>query len=120
MGIAQTQKLTESDPAWHERLKKIVARALLVEKNIVVYVFGSYAEGRFTSSSDLDIAIVIPDNLSVKDFYSSLFSAGPLSDWPLDLLIFKKSDFDKKKEIGGVCFDIRESGLEIYPKWQVK
>lgn len=120
MSLARLKTLKTDGKTWKPILEKIVKRISAVESNCKVFIFGSFAEHRFTAESDLDIAVIIPDSWSEKHFLQEVYQAGPLSTWPLDLVVLKKSRFEKRKDIGGVCFDIRESGIQLFPDWNLK
>ena len=119
MSLLRLRRISEQDPYWETLLKGIIARVLQIEPAVTIYIFGSFVENRFTAESDLDLAVIVPDEASPKAFLQKIYQAGRLSDWPLDLLVFRKSDFAKKSQIGGVCFDIRESGIELFPVWRL-
>jgi predicted nucleotidyltransferase len=119
MSLLRLKRLSTADPFWEELLKGIIERVLRVQPQESVYLFGSFVNDKFTVESDLDLAVIIPDDDSPKNFLQKIYEPGRLSQWPLDLLVFRSSDFIRKSEIGGVCFDIKESGVELYPKWSL-
>ncbi|MBN8537090.1 MAG: nucleotidyltransferase domain-containing protein [Deltaproteobacteria bacterium] len=119
MSLLRLNRLSTSDPFWITLLKGIIERVLSIQPNSSIYIFGSFVADRFTAESDLDLAVIIPDEESPKLFLQKIYESGRLSQWPLDLLVFKKSDFIKRSEIGGVCFDIKESGVELHPNWSL-
>ena len=73
-----------------------------------------------TDASDIDICVLIPDASKPKVFLDQAYAKGRLCDWPLDLLVFRVSDFEIKKEIGGVCEIIADEGKELYPNWELR
>lgn len=91
-------------------MEQILSKALSVEKEAEVYLFGSMVTNRQNAESDIDIAIIIPDHWKTRDFLVQLYRLRPLSPWPLDLVVFKKTTFNEKSKIGGVCFDILNEG----------
>lgn len=119
MSLLRLNKLSTSDPYWENLLHKILERIVDLEPRARVYIFGSFVEGRFTAESDLDLAVIVPDTWSTKIFLQKIYEAGRLSTWPLDLLVFKEVYFNEKSLIGGVCFDVKESGVELYPNWRL-
>lgn len=119
MSLLRLNRLSTADPFWITLLKGIIQRVLSVQPDSSIYIFGSFVQDRFTAESDLDLAVIIPDEASPKLFLQKIYESGRLSQWPLDLLVFKKSDFIKKSEVGGVCFDIKESGIELHPNWSL-
>ncbi len=119
MSLAKLKRLSKKDPFWTDNLKSIIEKILKIESNPIVFIFGSFLTDHFNGESDLDLAVIVPDTVLRKDFLNKLYQGGPVSKWPLDLLVFKKSDFERKSQIGGVCFDIREDGVELYPNWRL-
>lgn len=117
MSLLRLKDTTLSKEEFHAIFKKIISRATFVCSDVTLYVFGSFAKNQFTAASDLDISIIIPDSFSEKDFLIKLKEKGPLSEWPLDLVIVNRSRFEKRRDYGGVCFDIFHSGIELYPNW---
>lgn len=134
MAIFSEKIKIRNDEFWIKLLSDLVEKVTLVDKDITVYVFGSFVTEGFTNASDLDIAVIVPDLWSTKDFYDRVYRINTVNvdselihdsksdkskhhrliSWPLDLLVFKKSLFDSKKEVGGVCFDIFHEGRIIY------
>lgn len=100
-------------------LKNIVDRVTKAAPECEVYIFGSFVTGCFTGESDLDIAVIHPDNQKKKILLEDIYKPGHLSEWPLDLILISKSDYQKKKDIGGVSFDIQETGIQLYPIWNL-
>jgi predicted nucleotidyltransferase len=76
------------------------------------YLFGSAAEGKNTADSDLDILVVIADDQDPKDYYQFVNQAG-FSSVAVDWIIKKSSEFDQKKDQGGVCFIAFHQGKRI-------
>ena len=100
-------------------LHNIVSRVVGLDPNCEIFIFGSFVEGRFTGESDLDVAVIIADGSDRKKFIESIYKPGVLSKWPIDLIVMSKSDYNKKKEVGGVAFDINEAGVQLYPNWKL-
>ena len=119
MSLLRLKDATLNKNEFFNIFKRIISRAVLISPNITVYVFGSFAKNQFTAASDLDISIIIPDTASEKEFLIKLKENGPLSNWPLDLVIVNRSRFEERKDYGGICFEINHSGIELYPKWSL-
>ena len=66
-----------------------------------IWLFGSYATGKFAYGSDVDVCIIISDDSSRWDYYSIM---NELDKFPLDieiqLHIYTSSEFSKMKEEG--------------------
>jgi predicted nucleotidyltransferase len=88
------------------------ARRCLPVKKVLLY--GSYAKGLATESSDIDVAVVVdsPDHLKRIELTSQLFHiAGKI-----DVAVEPRCVFwDEYKDCstGSILFDIISSGLEI-------
>lgn len=118
MNLSRLKSCDRKDKFWNKLLKELVQKITSVNKKVRIFLFGSFVEDRFTQASDLDIAVILPDGIDIKKYRKALFSQAPLSkDWPLDLIILSELEYETKKHVGGVCFDINESGKELYPKW---
>jgi hypothetical protein len=81
---------------------------------LAVVVFGSAARGEMTERSDVDIALVFPDEESLKAGRTSIFGRPPIDPWPTDLLFYTKDAFYAKRESGGVCELIGEEGILVH------
>jgi predicted nucleotidyltransferase len=101
----------------HDLLREIVAKLCHAEPEVKIILFGSMATDHQNAESDIDLAVIIPDSVKVKDYLNLLKPQRPLSHWPIDLLIFNEQQFLEKSLIGGVCFEIANEGFELYPKW---
>jgi predicted nucleotidyltransferase len=119
VALKSAKLLDKNDPFWQRELKGIVSHIQKIQSDCQIFIFGSFVEGRFTDASDLDLAVIVPDGISSRELYKKIYSAGKFYSWPIDLLIFPQSHFVKQSEIGGVCFDIRETGVELYPTWRL-
>ncbi len=120
MSLARIHKIDCSEPRWRELLRKVVLRLVEVDEAIQVKVFGSFVHDRMTEASDIDIAVIIPDQWRTKDFLDKLYLKGAISDWPVDLIVLRLSFYNQKKEMGGVSFDIHQDGIDLYPDWKLK
>lgn len=114
------QEKSNQDPYFKNLLRNLIHLIQKIEPHARVLIFGSFVKNKFTAESDIDLAVIVPDHWSQKDFLDQLYCAGPISTWPLDLLVFKKSYFEEKSMIGGVCFDIAELNVELYPHWRLE
>lgn len=80
-----------------------------------IILFGSLADGKMTEASDIDIAFLIADHVDKKEISEKIrkLKREQLS-WPADLVIFKKSWFESRKNYGGLCFEINAKGKWLY------
>ncbi len=83
-----------------------------------IYIFGSYAWGKPTKDSDLDILVVVEDS-DQKSYkrpvsgYKALFDL----DIPNEIIVYTKEEFEKYSEdITRLCHKIKEEGEVVYAK----
>ncbi|MBI2749381.1 MAG: nucleotidyltransferase domain-containing protein [Burkholderiales bacterium] len=77
-----------------------------------VYVFGSYGWGRPNACSDVDLAIVLPDDHAAR--YPARVAAR-LSQHgmiPIDVIALKESTLANAK-VGSLSYEIRTRGVEL-------
>jgi len=81
-----------------------------------VFLFGSWAYGEPKPDSDLDIYLVIPDNdVDICDLNAEIrFTLYKKLQLPLDLVIAKKSVFDKRSKSLTLESIIAKQGVRIY------
>jgi predicted nucleotidyltransferase len=78
----------------------------------MAYLFGSAANGNFTSDSDLDFIIVAKNQAANKQLQNEVYSPR-FTDIAIDWIFKTKESFDKRKNFGGVCFDAFHSGMRL-------
>ena len=74
-----------------------------VTQPYALYLFGSAAEGKATDQSDFDFLIVLPDSDSMRVAKRNLRPHMPLAKIPVDLVWVTKNEFERKKDMGGIC-----------------
>jgi len=100
-------------------LSKLAPAILGIEKNQEIqkiYLFGSYAYGKPTKKSDLDLCVVIKDSSSkyerLVDISNALRDIGIKYNY--DLLVYKNSHFYDSKNPEGVENIIINKGVLLY------
>lgn len=81
-----------------------------------IYIFGSVLEDSFTFASDIDVAIFFESQDKLQNAKKEIYKKTKKLEFPTDILFFELQDFEKKKEIGGVCMEIYKKGKLIYDK----
>lgn len=77
----------------------------------IVILFGSYATGRYTPASDIDLLVVIEDEDKEKA-YSEIFKNLKISNLQLHLYTLK--EYEKMKKSGSLFIkEIEERGIPI-------
>lgn len=94
----------------------ICQRLLKVSSPEKIYIFGSYATGKISEVSDLDIAILFSDKRQLIESKKKILNNKLFLDFFTDILFYTTQDFDKKSLIGGVCAEIYHKGIIIYDK----
>ncbi len=104
-------------PVSDELLREITERivdALMPEQ---VILFGSYAEGRATTDSDLDLLVVTERRLSRQERLArmqGLFRDLPL---PIQVTTISRQEFEETRDvIGGIAYPAAKYGRVIYEK----
>ncbi len=100
----------ESSEIVRELLKAVLDRCTPER----VTLFGSAARGELTDGSDVDLALLFSDNVSISQARKALYSKGPLISWPVDLIYFTIEDFEQRKETSGLCHLIAQEGKILW------
>ena len=81
-----------------------------------LFLFGSWASGEPKPDSDLDIYLVIPDNdVDICDLNAEIrFALYKKISLPLDLIIAKKSVFERRSKALTLESIIAKQGVRIY------
>jgi predicted nucleotidyltransferase len=99
-----------------EKMDSIKESVLKYVSAKYIFLFGSYAYGKPTEKSDIDIYIVIPDNVSnTSELYGKII--GDLGDKKIffvDLLLSKESVFDIRKKQNILEETIVQKGKILY------
>ena len=81
-----------------------------------LFLFGSWAYGEPKTDSDLDIYLIIPDNdVDICDLNAEIrYALYKKLSLPLDLVIAKKSVFDRRSKALTLENTIAKQGVRIY------
>lgn len=95
-----------------EQLRDRVAETLHPEK---IFLFGSYAEGRATEDSDIDLVVVMESELSPHKRNIALKRLFPRRRFSLDAFVYTPQEFLKYKDIPGtIVYNAAHFGKLIY------
>ena len=100
-----------------QRELEIIIQAIASNTKVeAVFLFGSWAYGRPKPDSDLDIYLVIPDSgVDVFDLNAEIrFALYKKLTRPLDLVIAKKSVFERRSKSLTLESIIAKQGVRIY------
>lgn len=97
-------------------VKNMVAAILSAVPAIEIYLFGSFATGTANEESDYDFYVVIPDgDLRAIEATWKITSAMRNRHRSVDMLVGKKSTFDKRKtSLGLIENEVIRTGVKLY------
>lgn len=75
-----------------------------------VYLFGSAARGEMSDQSDIDLLIIMPTLSDIRPTQKNLRHIQTVSPFAVDLVWVDISTFERKKDLGGICFTAHNEG----------
>jgi len=100
-----------------ELLKEVTERIVDALTPEQVILFGSYAEGRATTDSDLDLLVITKRSLVRKERLArtrGLFRDVPV---PIQVITISRREFEETRDvIGGIAYPASKYGRVIYEK----
>jgi predicted nucleotidyltransferase len=95
-----------------ERLRDRIAKALHPEK---IFLFGSYAEGRATEESDVDLVVVMESEQTPHQRNVAVKRLFPGRSFSLDAFVYTPIEFSKYKDVPGtIVYNAAHFGRLIY------
>ena len=113
--LGRLQKSKLNGNVLRRELDRIVALILERSTPKVVILFGSAVTDSLTEDSDIDLALIFATDEAAEMARAEILSKGPLSDWPVDLLLVGEETFRAKCQLGGVYSIIKEKGKVLHP-----
>lgn len=99
-----------------EKIEEVKNRLIDTYHPLEIYIFGSYAWGIPEEDSDLDLLVVVQD--LKKDRYETLVEGHRAlmgMGIPKDILVYSKKEFEEHaKDIGSICYRVKNKGKKIY------
>ncbi len=95
-------------------LKKIILDTVPVEQ---IFLFGSYAGGEPHADSDLDLYVVMPDNVNIREIDAMRLIRKAIRDkktMPVDVMVGRKGRFNQLRSIPSVERQIARKGMMLY------
>lgn len=80
-----------------------------------VYVFGSQARGEARADSDLDLALIIPDDLSPRLALRAAITATSERKRALDVVVIAHSTWVQGRSL--LAREVRQQGVLVYGNW---
>lgn len=99
-------------------IEEVKRRLVKTYNPIAIYIFGSYAWGKPTEDSDLDVLIII-DKSDDKSYIRPISGHKALLGLCIskDLIIYTKDEFEKKsKDKTTLSYKIKNDGALIYAR----
>ena len=82
-----------------------------------IILFGSYARGRVTPDSDVDLLVVLPVTGSTRKAAVEMDVALADRDLPLDLIVVTPGEFERYRDtIGSVIYPAVQEGRVMYER----
>lgn len=97
-----------------EILKGIIVDTVPVEQ---IFLFGSYAYGTPHADSDLDIYVVMPENVDIREIDAMRLIHRAIRDkktMPVDVVVSKKNKFNRRKSTPTIERQIAQEGMVLY------
>lgn len=95
-----------------EQLRDRIAQALHPEK---IFLFGSYAEGKATEESDVDLVVVMESDLAQHERNVTLKRLFPRRTFSLDAFVYTPQEFSRYKDVPGtIVYNAAHYGKLIY------
>ena len=114
MGLLTPRKLTGEET--EGLIQKNLQWLLSVTSPSAVIVFGSAARRQMTEASDIDIALIYPDEQSLVEARKHIYGSMDRDSvfWPRDLLFYTEPGFVERRRRGGVCELISSEGRVFF------
>ena len=95
-----------------DQLRDRIAEAMHPEK---IFLFGSYAEGKATEDSDVDLLVVMESELPPHSRNIAVKRLFPLRKFPLDAFVYTPDEFLRYKDVPGtIVYSATHDGKLIY------
>lgn len=98
-------------------IQKITRQIVAEFKPEKIILFGSYAWGKPTKDSDLDLFIVKKTNLSTRELAIQIDGSLFPREMPIDLIVYTPDQIKKRQEVGDFFLsDVMNKGKILYEK----
>lgn len=114
MNIDKIRKNFLSQQETDDRVQLVLKSILSVCQPVSVILFGSAARYELTTSSDIDVVVVFPSLLELKNAQKQLYARSGELAFPVDFILVDAQNYNQKSQIGGVLFDARHEGRIIF------
>jgi len=83
---------------------------------VKIYLIGSATRNELHADSDLDFVIVSEKSATDDASQIKIHSTRPHKNQAVDFICVKLSEFEKQKNIGGICFEAFRHGQLLFEK----
>lgn len=92
----------------YEELTSLIrTRILSISSPEMIYIFGSYARGTISGTSDLDLAIIFENQEQLIRQKKIILNSKLFLDYSTDLLFFTRDEFEKKSALGAYAQSLK-------------
>lgn len=113
MGLNRLNKTKPEDFSPHDEALRVIKASGVDRLASQALLFGSAARDDFSTESDIDVLLVFKSQHLLEQAKLKLYGVRPYSEWPFDWILKTEEDFDKRSEIGGVCYIAKREGKRL-------
>lgn len=113
--LAKHSEKTLPKDVIQKELSTVTKKILSLADVDAIYAIGSASRYEMRPSSDIDIVVLASGIDNAKDIEKTLLRAR-LTEYPLDLIVYETSDFQRRSLIGGLAFIAANDGLLLFEK----
>lgn len=103
-----------------EEIKTVLKELSSLCPDVRVMLFGSFSQGTASDSSDLDLAVILPDAVDLKIFKKDFYKTRTRIQIPVDFIFRNQSQFANLGSDNPVDDEIRQNGIELFPRWNLR
>jgi predicted nucleotidyltransferase len=97
-----------------QALTSLKAAILLAGPVNSLYLFGSASRSDMSDQSDIDLLVVMEKISDIRPAQKKLRSIQTLTPFPIDLVWVERAEFERKRDLGGVCFIAYHEGICLF------
>lgn len=100
-------------------LKVLLADITSKNTDCKILVFGSVARGLAKNNSDIDLAVIVPDDVDKKKLRKEFYENRSRIKIPLDIIFRNRSEHLLGLNDNPIDQEIAQNGVEVYPHWML-
>ena len=103
------------DTAPSDVIRLIIEEVVKECRPAKVILFGSYAKGKQTKDSDIDLLVITEERMSLDDIRRMKKALSAKFGLPIQLICLTKKEFAETKDvIGGIAYPAHKYGETVY------